>query len=230
MHKIFFLTRIRMFVITKKNIWKQQHKVMADNNDTLWLNEKRVETGLDHKNVQFITKRYDPKYKKHRCEIEDEPKKQPIRNFLGEDLALVVIMDCITVEARDLKMWLGFKLHDVFNTKEKTAVGQIMKALEGENRPTQSNFLGYRIDLNFHDYKLAIEVDEYGYCDGNADYEIQRQIAIEKELGREFIRINTDESSNSIFKTINETHRKIFYIIQRIFNRQDFQEVIRIRT
>ena len=51
-----------------------------------------------------------------------------------------------------------------------------MKALEGENRQTQSNFLGYRIDLNFHDYKLAREVDEYGYCDGNADYEIKDKL------------------------------------------------------
>ena len=159
--------------------------------------------------MQFITKKYDPKYKEHKCEIEDERKKEPIRSFLGEDLALVVIMDCMTVEAHDLKMRLRFNLHDIFNTKEQTAVGQITKALEGENRQTQSNFLGYRIDLNFHDYKLAIEVDEYGYCDGNATYEIQRQTAIEKELGREFIRINTDESSNNIFKTINEIHRKI---------------------
>ena len=53
--------------------------------------------------------------------------------------------------------------------------------------------LGYRIDFYFHDYKLPVEVDENGQKDKNIDHEIQRQKAIEKELGCEFIRINPDE-------------------------------------
>ena len=39
---------------------------------------------------------------------------------------------------------------------------------------TQYTFLGYRIDLYFHKYKFAIEVDELGHDDRNIDYEIQR--------------------------------------------------------
>ena len=35
--------------------------------------------------------------------------------------------------------------------------------------------LGYRIDLYFHEYKLAIEVDELGHNDRNINDEIQRQ-------------------------------------------------------
>ena len=35
--------------------------------------------------------------------------------------------------------------------------------------------LGYRIDLYFHDYKLAIQIDENGHSDKNIDYEIERQ-------------------------------------------------------
>ena len=34
--------------------------------------------------------------------------------------------------------------------------------------------LGYRIDLHFHDYKLAIEFYENGHTDRNIDYEIKR--------------------------------------------------------
>ena len=40
-----------------------------------------------------------------------------------------------------------------------------MDAFEGENMQTQYSILGYRIDLYFHDYKLAIEVEETGHKD-----------------------------------------------------------------
>ena len=38
-----------------------------------------------------------------------------------------------------------------------------------------STVLGYRIDLYFYEYKLAIEIDELGHNDRNADYETKRQ-------------------------------------------------------
>ena len=56
----------------------------------------------------------------------------------------------------------------------------------------QYTVIGYRIDLCFHEYKLAIEIDELGHNDRNIDYEIQRQRATEKEPGCVFIRINPD--------------------------------------
>ena len=34
-----------------------------------------------------------------------------------------------------------------------------MSSFEGKNVQTQYNFLGYRIDLYFHDYKVEIEID-----------------------------------------------------------------------
>ena len=69
--------------------------------------------------------------------------------------------------------------------------------------------LGYRVDLYFYDYRLAIEVDEKGHKDRNIDHEIQRKRALEKELGCEFIRINRDEEQFNIFRTINGIHRHI---------------------
>ena len=56
---------------------------------------------------------------------------------------------------------------------------------------------------------MAIEVDELGHNDRNIDYEIQRQRAIEKELGCVFIRINPDEENFNIFRAINKIHRHI---------------------
>ena len=38
--------------------------------------------------------------------------------------------------------------------------------------------LGYRIDLFFHENKLAIEADENGHSDRNIYYELKRQKAI----------------------------------------------------
>ena len=72
----------------------------------------------------------------------------------------------------------------------------IKDAFEGENMQTQYSVLGYKIDLYFHEYKLAIEVDELDHNEINIDSEIQRQRAIEKE-------------NFKIFKAINEIHRHI---------------------
>ena len=69
--------------------------------------------------------------------------------------------------------------------------------------------MGYRIDLYFHKYKLAIEVDELGHNDRNIDYEIQRQQALERELNCVFIRINPDTVDFNIFREINKIHRHI---------------------
>ena len=74
---------------------------------------------------------------------------------------------------------------------------------------TQCSILGYRFDFYFHDYKLAIEVDEKGHEDRKIDHGIKRQKAIENGLGCEFITINTDEEYFNIFKAINEIYRHI---------------------
>ena len=41
------------------------------------------------------------------------------------------------------------------------------EVLSLENMQTQYNVLSYRIDLCFHDYKLAVEIDENGHSDRN---------------------------------------------------------------
>ena len=74
---------------------------------------------------------------------------------------------------------------------------------------TQCSVLGYRIDLCFHDCKLATEIDRNGHCDRNTDYEIRLQKALEQELGYKFIRIDSDEEDFDIFKVVNEIFRNI---------------------
>ena len=115
-------------------------------------------------------------------------------------------MHCRTPESCKFKRSLGFKLHDVINCKEQTVLESIKDAFEWENMQTQYSVLGYTIDLHFHEYKLAIEVDVLGHHDRNIDYEIQRQKAIENELRCVFIRISPDNKNFNIFIAINEIH------------------------
>ena len=95
------------------------------------------------------------------------------------------------------------------NAKEQTAINLIKDAFEEENMQTQYTVLHYRIGPYFHEYKLAIEVDELGHNDRNIDYEIQRQRALEKKLDCVFIRINPDVQDLNICKEINKMHRHI---------------------
>ena len=118
-------------------------------------------------------------------------------------------MDCRTDESCNLKRNLGFTLHNVINTKEQTVINSIKDAFEGENMQTQYTVLNHRIDLYFHKYKLATEIDELGHNDGNIDYEIQRHRALERELNFVFIRINPDAVDFNIFREINKIHRHI---------------------
>ena len=151
--------------IGKETYENNDIEVIVDGIGMLWLNEKHIEEKLGHKNLPVITNKYDPVYKKHRYELVDKPKKQPNRRFLCSNFALKVIMDCRTDESCNLKRNLGFRLHDVINTKEQTVLKSIKDAFEGEDMQTQYSVLGYRIDIYFHKHKLAIEVDELGHAE-----------------------------------------------------------------
>ena len=109
----------KMVDISKKAYENNDTKVIVDGTGKLWLNEKHVEEKLGHKNVPVITNKHDPVYKKHRYKLVDKPKKKPNRRSLCSDLALKVIMDCRTDESCYFKRNLGFRLHDVINTKEQ---------------------------------------------------------------------------------------------------------------
>ena len=76
---------------------------------------------------------------------------------------------------------------------------------------TQYSVLNYRFDLYFHDYELAIEIDEKEHKDRNKDYEKQRQKEIEAKLECKFIWINPDEENFKISKVNN----KIFIYIKK---------------
>ena len=164
-----------MNFIFKETFEKNGVKVIVDNNGMLWLNEKHIEKGLGHANLQVITKKYNSDCRKHRYQLVDDPKKtRKQKFFLHKDLALKVILDCKTTDSCKFKRKLGLNLLYASNFKQQTVLGAIKDAFEGENMQTEYSVLGYIVDLYFHDYKLSKEVDEFGYSDRNIDYEIQR--------------------------------------------------------
>ena len=98
-------------------------------------------------------------------------------------------------QRENFRILLGFKKSDIFLTKEQSVLKSIIEVFDGENKQTQYSVLGYKIDLYFHDYKLAIEIDEKGHKDRNINHEIERQKALEKELNCKYIRINFDKKN-----------------------------------
>ena len=73
-------------------------------------------------------------------------------------------------------------------------IESIIGTFKREDIRIQYMVLGYRIDLYFYGYKLAIETDELSHNDRNTNYEIKRQRETEKELNFLFIRTNPDAS------------------------------------
>ena len=163
-----------MVNITKETYKNNDIEVRTDNLNRIWLNVKHIEGQLGLKNISSNTNKYDKIYKKHRYELVDDPMKQPHRRFLHNDLALKIIIICRTDKSCNLKKNTGLTLYDMINTKEQTITNSIKDAFEGEHMQTQYTITGYRIDLYFHEYNLAIEVDELGHNDRNIDYEIRR--------------------------------------------------------
>ena len=184
--------------ITKETWENNGIEVIIDSGNELWLNEKNIEEKLDLKNLPGITNKYNKLYKKCRRDLVNKPIKQSDRRFLHIDLALKITIDCRTDKSCSFEKILGFKLYDVISTKNQTIIHSIKDTFQGENMQSQYSVLGQKIDLYFHEYELAIEVDE-----------IEIQKVLEKKLNCVFIRINPDEKDFNIFKKINNIHRHI---------------------
>ena len=85
----------------------------------------------------------------------------------------------------------------------------IIDAFKGEDIWIQYTALGYRIDLYFYEYELAIEIDELGHNDRKTDYQIKKQSEIEKELNCVFIRTNPDAADSNMNRLNNQISKHI---------------------
>ena len=67
----------------------------------------------------------------------------------------------------------------------------------------------FKTQLGFNSMIQYCQVDEQGHYDRDIDYEIERQEAIEKELGCKFIRINPAKKDCNIFVEIGKIQNYI---------------------
>jgi very-short-patch-repair endonuclease len=70
--------------------------------------------------------------------------------------------------------------------------------------------LGYRIDLYFEQYKIAIECDEYGHSDRNSLEEKERENKIKDFLNCKFVRFNPNIENFDLSIVINQILKMIY--------------------
>jgi len=190
---------------------------VINNNDDIWFCGKTVSKILGYKDTKKAISRH--------VESED---KEKLGYFKGGDFSPLKSNEKNTIyinksglrslicrsrmpNASALAKEFDIDIHShKYECKETESLGAIMKVFKGEKMKTQHPVLGYRIDLYFPDYNLAIECDENGHSDRSIPEEIQRQRRITKKINCQWLRFNPDSTDFNIFDVINQ----IFAIIK----------------
>ena len=155
-----------------------------------------------------LTKQQIRKYKIDRVRLIKGSKHSM---YVHEDILIPIITQSRLSDSKTIKFRtdLGFNQINLILKKEQSVIESTKDAFKGEDIRIQYTVLGYRIDLYFYKYKLAIEIDELGHNDRNTDYEIKRQREIEKELDCVFIRTNPDAADFKMNRLKNQIYKHI---------------------
>ena len=155
-----------------------------------------------------LTKQQIRKYKIDRARLIKGSKHSM---YVHEDILIPIIMQSRLSDSKTIKFRtdLGFNQINLILKKEQSVIESIKDTFKGEDIRIQYTVLGYRIDLYFYKYKLAIEIDELGHNDRNTDYEIKRQREIEKELDCVFIITNPDAADFKMNRLKNQIYKHI---------------------
>ena len=78
---------MNMLDISRETHERNGIEMIVDNDRILWLNEKHIEQGLDHKHLREITIKYHSNHRKHRYEVVTESKKQCNRIFIDKKIS-----------------------------------------------------------------------------------------------------------------------------------------------
>lgn len=115
-----------------------------------------------------------------------------------------------TPAAERLRSLLDDKKYYYNSIPEMKFVASLQKAFPGENIELQKQVLGYRIDLYFTDYNIAVEFDEEHHH-AHIDLDAIRQARIETELKCTFVRARP---SDDICDIIGEIYTLIMLSIR----------------
>jgi very-short-patch-repair endonuclease len=97
---------------------------------------------------------------------------------------------------------LNINVDIVYLFKEQEILSSIEEAFKDEDWVKQYSVKGYRIDLYFTEYNLAIECDEHNHKGRNKLYEEKRERKIKDSLQCTFIRFNPDDPDFRVSKLI----------------------------
>ena len=130
--------------------------------------------------------------------------------FVDQETAMMIITRSNKPKAAEILEKMGSNIYQhKYVRKETTTMSHIQDAFKGEEMIDQYGVDGYRIDLYFPAYKLAIECDEFNHNDRDVEYEVRRQNHIENKLGCHFIRYNPDAGDFNIFRVINRIYQHL---------------------
>jgi very-short-patch-repair endonuclease len=123
-------------------------------------------------------------------------------------------LKCILLSTRKTKALtlakaLGIELLDVKVVSiETSTMYQIQDAFQNESVTSEYHVDGFRIDLYFPKYRIAVECDEE-FHDRQIDKDVAREQHITEMLDCTFIRYRPNENGFSIFHVIRDIHDAI---------------------
>jgi very-short-patch-repair endonuclease len=132
-----------------------------------------------------------------------------VKEFVNRDTALKIIHSCNKVKAVQLAESIGMKVENYYISKEQQTLNTILEVFDGEEMIAQKYLDGYRIDLYFSKYRIAIECDENDHTNRDKLYEEERKQHIVNKLQCNVIRYNPDDESFNINQILNKIHRLI---------------------
>ena len=137
-------------------------------------------------------------YKKYR----DEMRRDDSIILLTENGVSRLLSNSRTPAAEKLRSLLDDKKYYYKSIPEMNFVVCMQKAFLGEKIELQKPVLGYRVDLYFTDYNIAVEFDE-SHHNGHTDEDLVRQTRIEEALSCIFVRV---KPTDDIFEIIGRFH------------------------
>ena len=165
-----------------------------------------------------VNKSCDKDFKKYKCSLQeitsymcDNMKDEYIKNNIAEKIIKDNLNKSDKKQQRQIfQLLLGFNEHDdVFLSKKQSVLNKLLEAFLREEMYQQYSVLGFKIDLYFVKYKLAVEIDEYDHKEIDNEKELMRENAIKQKLGCKFIKINPELKNFSITVEINQIFEHI---------------------
>lgn len=189
---------------------------IVDSDDYVWFMARSVAKLIEYVNPERAIRLNINQTNKNQfkdIKLKDSDKKINYKNirphtiFINEKGLKYFISNSKRVKSVEVAKYFNINICE-FKTlsKESDTLSKIMKVFNGEKMICQHSISGYKIDLYFSEYNLAIECDEQNHKDRNSECEKNRQDIITKELNCTWYRFNPDDKKFDILDAIHDIY------------------------